>query len=95
MPLQWKGLIVNLMKKGIRRNLATIGVSPCRKGVLQRFLYNSLVKRLDGGNRDILSACRLLLLALVTPTFEYGSEVWEVNRSQAAALESVLLLLQC
>ncbi len=25
------------------------------------------------------------------PTLEYGSEVWEVNKSQAAALESVML----
>ena len=43
-------------------------------------------------NRDInMSARRLLLLAVVRPTLEYGSEVWEVNTSQAAALESVML----
>ena len=43
-------------------------------------------------NRDTnLSACRLLLLAVVRPTLEYGSEVWEANKSQAAALESVVL----
>ena len=43
-------------------------------------------------NRDInLSACRLLLLSVVRPSLEYGSEVWEGNKSQAAALESVLL----
>ena len=30
------------------------------------------------GNRDInLSACRLFLIAVVRPTLEYGSEVWE------------------
>ena len=42
--------------------------------------------------RDVnLSACRLLLLAVVRPTLEYGSEVWEANKAQAAALESVVL----
>ena len=38
-----------------------------------------------------LSACRLLLLAVVRPTLEYGSEVWEANKAQAGALESVVL----
>ena len=43
-------------------------------------------------NRDInLSARRLLLLAVVRPTLEYGSEVWEANDSQATVLESVML----
>ena len=43
-------------------------------------------------SRDInLSACRLLLLAVVRPTLEYGSEVWEANKAQAGALESVVL----
>ena len=43
-------------------------------------------------NTDInLSARRLLLLAVVRPTLEYGSEVWEANKTQAAALESVML----
>ena len=43
-------------------------------------------------NRDInRGARRLLLLAVVRPTLEYGSEVWEANKSQAAALESVML----
>ena len=37
------------------------------------------------------SARRLLLLSVVRPSLEYGSEVWEGNKSQAAALESVLL----
>ena len=36
-------------------------------------------------------ARRLLLLSVVIPTPEYGSEVWEGNKNQAAALESVLL----
>ena len=43
-------------------------------------------------NRYInLSARRLLLLSVVRPSLEYGSEVWEGNKSQAAALESALL----
>ena len=43
-------------------------------------------------NRDInLSARRLLLLAVVRPTLEYGSEMWEANKTQAGALESVML----
>ena len=43
-------------------------------------------------NRDInLSARRLLLLAVVRPTLEYGSEMWEANKTQAAASESVML----
>ena len=43
-------------------------------------------------NRGVnLSARRLLLLSVVRPTLEYGSEVWEGNKSQTAALESVML----
>ena len=43
-------------------------------------------------NRDInLSARTLLLLSVVIPSLEYGIEVWEDNKSHAAALESVLL----
>ena len=43
-------------------------------------------------NRDInLSAHRLLLLSVVRPSLEYGSEIWEGNKSQVDALESVLL----
>ena len=43
-------------------------------------------------NRDIdLTARRLLLISVVRPTLEYGSEVWEGNKAQAAALESVMI----
>ena len=43
-------------------------------------------------NRDInLSAHRLLLLAVIWPTLEYGSEVREANKTQDAAFESVVL----
>ena len=39
-------------------------------------------------NRGVnLSARRLLLLSVVRPTLEYGSEVWEGNKNQAAALD--------
>ena len=42
--------------------------------------------------RDIdLTARRLLLISVVRPTLEYGSEVWEGNKAQAAALESVVI----
>ena len=43
-------------------------------------------------NRYInLSARRMLLLSVLRPSLEYGSEVWEGNKSQAASLESVML----
>ena len=43
-------------------------------------------------NRGVnLSARRLLLLTVVRPTLEYGSGVWEGNKCQTAALESVML----
>ena len=43
-------------------------------------------------NRDInLSACRLLLPSVIRPSIEYGSEVWESNKGQINALESVVL----
>ena len=49
-------------------------------------------------NRDIdFTARRLLLISVVRPTLQYGSEVWE---AQAAALESVMIggakrILEC
>ena len=43
-------------------------------------------------NRNInLSACRHLLLSVIRPSIEYGSEVWEGNKSQAYSLESIIL----
>ena len=43
-------------------------------------------------NRDIdLTARRLLLISVVRPTLEYGSEVWEGNKAEAATLESVMV----
>ena len=38
-----------------------------------------------------MSASRLLLLSVITPCIEYGSEVWESNKGQTNALESVVL----
>ena len=38
-----------------------------------------------------LSARRMLLLAVVRPSLEYGNEVWECNKGQANALESIIL----
>ena len=43
-------------------------------------------------NRNInLSASRHLLLSIIRPSIEYGSEVWEGNKSQAGSLESIIL----
>ena len=38
-----------------------------------------------------MTARRLLLISVVRPTLEYGSEVWKGNKAQAAALESVMI----
>ena len=38
-----------------------------------------------------MSAHRLLLLSDIRPSIEYGSEVWEGNKSQAGSLESIIL----
>ena len=38
-----------------------------------------------------LSARRLLVLSVLRPSIEYGSEVWKCNKTQARALESILL----
>ena len=43
-------------------------------------------------NRKVnLSTHRLLLLSVIRPSIEYGSEVWEGNKSQAGSLESIIL----
>ena len=52
-------------------------------------------------NRDInMSERRLLLLSVVRTSLEYGNELWEGYKNQAAALETVLLggvkrILEC
>ena len=38
-----------------------------------------------------MSASRLLLFSVIRPSIEYGSEVWEGNKSQAGSLESIIL----
>ena len=43
-------------------------------------------------NQDInLAACRLSLLSVIRPSIEYGGEIWEGNKGQVAALESIIL----
>ena len=37
-----------------------------------------------------MSTSRLLLLSVIRPSIEYGSEVWEGNKSQAGSLESII-----
>ena len=38
-----------------------------------------------------LSARKMLLLSVVRPTFQYCCEIWDCNKSQANALESIIL----
>ena len=38
-----------------------------------------------------MSARRYLLLSVIRPSIEYGSEVWEGNKSQAGSLEFIIL----
>ena len=43
-------------------------------------------------NRNInLSARKHLLLSVIRPSIEYGSEVWEGNKSQSGSMESIIL----
>ena len=43
-------------------------------------------------NRDInLSARRLILLSVIRPSLDYGSEIWEGNTANMNALESIIL----
>ena len=43
-------------------------------------------------NRNVNFSPRgLLLLSVIIPSIEYGSEVWEGNKSQARSLESIIL----
>ena len=62
---------------------------------IKKLLYNGRkkVNQLHKviSNRNVnLSACRLLL-SVIRPSIEYGSEVWEGNKSQAGSLESIIL----
>ena len=38
--------------------------------------------------RDCIQGCGRLLLSVVRPSLEYGSEIWDCNKSQARALDS-------
>ena len=49
---------------------------------------NQLYKVISNKNIN-LNARKLLLLSVIRPTIEYGSEVWKVNKSQAGSLESI------
>ena len=57
-------------------------------------VYRKMVNQLHKviSNRNInLSARRRLLLSVIRPSIEYGSEVWEGNKNQAGSLESIIL----
>ena len=56
--------------------------------MVYRKKVNQLHKVISNSNVN-LSARRLLLLSVIRPSIEYGSEVWEGNKSQASSLESV------
>ena len=44
-------------------------------------------------NRDInLTVHRLLLLSVIRPSIKYGGEIWEGNKGQVAALQSIILV---
>ena len=60
---------------------------------LKRVLDNGRKKvRSIISDRNVnLSARRLLLLSVIRPSIEYGSEVLESNKGQTNALESVVL----
>ena len=53
--------------------------------------YSEIFRISGNTDRNVnLSAHRLLLLSVISPTIEYGSEVWEGNKGQAGSLESIL-----
>ena len=53
--------------------------------------YEEKVNRVIS-NRDInLTARHLLLLSVGRPSLQYASEIWDCNKSQARALESIIL----
>ena len=51
---------------------------------------NQLHSIISNCNID-LSARSMLLLSVLHPSSEYGGEVWEGNKPQAASLESIML----
>ena len=55
-----------------------------------RKIVNQLHKVISNMNIN-LSAHRLLLLFVIRPSIEYGSEVWKGNKSQTGCLESIIL----
>ena len=51
---------------------------------------NQLHKVIRNRNFNLCSN-KLLLLSVIRPSIEYGSEVWEGNKSQAVSLEYIIL----
>ena len=47
--------------------------------------------RVISNRNTSLSARRLLLLSVIRPSIEYGSEVWEGNKSHEGSFESLIL----
>ena len=42
-------------------------------------------------NRNVNLSASRLLLSVIRPSIEYGSEVWEGNKSQAGSLKSIIM----
>ena len=78
-------------------NYSYLGIDFASNGAWDVHLKKVLEKKVNQfhsvvSNRDInVSAHRLLLLSVIRPSIEYGGEVWEGNKSQAGALESIIL----
>ena len=67
-----------------------LGVDFTSNGAWDKHVKRNGRKRVQS-NRDIDLTARRFLISVVRPTLEYGSEVWEGNKAQAAALESVMI----
>ena len=63
----------------------------------KKVIYRTRLNQLHSVTSIHLSACRMLLLTIVRHHLEYGNEIWECNKLQADALESIIegVILGC
>ena len=86
--------LVSQVSASLRKNGCRCVLDDVKSGVIVQSNGRKRVNKLHKviSNRNInLSARRLLLLSVIRPSMEYGSEVWEGNKSQAGSLESIIL----